>query len=111
VHEALAEKVTPPDLVVYVSADTDVLMQRIAFRDRIYERNMDREYIDELNRAYTNFFHDSQSRRSPVLALETNWLDYVHRPDDLRVVENRIRQALKLVPFQPELPLIMAGES
>jgi deoxyguanosine kinase len=111
VHEALAEKVTPPDLVVYLSADTDVLMQRIAFRDRIYERNMDREYIDELNRAYTNFFHDSQSRRSPVLALETNWLDYVHRPDDLRVVENRIRQALKLVPFQPELPLIMAGES
>src|SRR5512136_1797074 len=34
VHEALAEKIIPPDLVVYLKADTDVLMQRIASRDR-----------------------------------------------------------------------------
>jgi deoxyadenosine/deoxycytidine kinase len=56
VHEALAEKIQKPDLLVYLQASTDTLMQRIAFRDRSYERQMERSYIEELNRAYENFF-------------------------------------------------------
>jgi deoxyadenosine/deoxycytidine kinase len=107
VHEALAEKIVAPDLVVYLRADTEVLMQRIAFRDRPYERNMERAYIDELNRAYESFYADGQSRRSPVLMVDTNTLDYVRRRADLDLVENRIRQTLKMPPYQPELPLSM----
>ena len=105
VHEALAEKIPVPDLIVYLRADTDVLMQRIAMRDRPFERNMQREYIAELNQAYDHFFGDGIQRRSPVLTIETNDLDYVRRIDDLKSVEERIRQALKAVPYQPELPL------
>lgn len=104
VHEALAEKVVPPDLIIYLKADSDVLMQRIALRDRPYERNMEPGYIEELNQAYEAFFHDSQ-RRSTILTIDTNVLDYVHNPEDLKEVENRVRQALRLVPFQAELPL------
>lgn len=110
VHEALAEKIVAPDLVVYLRADTDVLMQRIAARDRTYERNMERGYIDDLNRAYDAFFANPLQRRSPVLALDTNQLDFVRRPEDLLLVENRLRQALKLTPFQPELPLNLETE-
>jgi deoxyguanosine kinase len=105
VHDALAEKIVVPNLVVYLRADTDVLMHRIASRDRPYERDMDRGYINELNQAYEDFFHDHQGRRSPVLALDTNELDYVRREQDLRLVEERVRRALKMPPFQPELPL------
>lgn len=104
VHEALAEKIPPPDLVVYLRASTDELMRRIALRDRPYERNMERGYIDELNRAYDDFF-DSQHRGAAVLTIETDDLDYVRYPKKLALVENRLRQALKLAPFQPELPL------
>jgi deoxyadenosine/deoxycytidine kinase len=109
VHEALAEKIPAPDLIIYLRADTDVLMQRIAMRDRPYERNMQREYIDELNQAYDHFFGDGIQRRSPVLTIETNELDYVRRIEDLKFVESRIRSALKTVPFQPELPLSPFG--
>jgi len=105
VHQALAEKITPPDLIIYLSADTEVLMQRIAFRDRSYERNMERTYIHELNLAYESFFSGSHQQGSPVLKLDTNHINYVQKPEDLDWVINRIRQALKLVPFQPELPL------
>jgi deoxyguanosine kinase len=105
VHEALAEKIPVPDLIVYLRADTDKLMQRITLRDRSYERNMDQDYIEQLNRAYDRFFSDAHARRSAVLVLDTNDLDYVRRPDDLKRAENRIRQALKRAPFQPELPL------
>jgi deoxyguanosine kinase len=110
VHDALAEKIPLPDLVAYLRADTDVLMQRIASRDRPYERNMDRDYIDQLNRAYDAFFLENQARNVAgnvtVLTLDTNELDYIRRADDLKWVENRVRQALKQVPFQATFPLL-----
>jgi deoxyguanosine kinase len=104
-HEALAEKIVPPDLIVYLKADTDILMQRIRMRDRSYERDMDRSYIDELNRAYEKFYAETDKRRSPVLAIDTNDLDIVRSETDLHWIEERIRQALQLPPYQQELPL------
>jgi len=110
VHDALAEKIPMPNLIVYLRAETAVLMQRIASRDRPYERNMELEYIDQLNRAYDSFFIENQARNVTsnvaVLTLDTNELDYVRRVEDLKWVENRIRQALKQVPFQASLPLM-----
>jgi deoxyguanosine kinase len=105
VHNALAEKIILPDLIVYLKAETDVLMSRIATRDRPYERNMERSYIQELNQAYDAFFADHKSRCAPVLAIDTNHLDYVHHSKDLEWVEERIKQAMKMAPYQPELPL------
>ncbi len=104
VHEALAEKMIPPALIVYLRASTDTLMQRITLRDRPYERNMERSYIAELNLAYDRFFM-SDPRKTPVLVIDSNQLDFVHNPQDLDWIENRIRQALQLPPFQPELPI------
>lgn len=104
VHEALAEKIIPPDLIVYLRADTDVLMQRISSRDRPYERQMDRGYIHELNQAYDQFFIHQADRKSPVLVIDMNHLDYVRKSDDLIVIANRIHQTLQITPFQPELP-------
>jgi deoxyguanosine kinase len=110
VHDALAEKIPLPNLIVYLRADPDVLMQRIASRDRPYERNMERDYIDELSRAYDSFFIDNHARNVgesvTVLTLDTNELDYVRKVEDLKWVENRIRQMLKQVPFQATLPMI-----
>ncbi len=110
VHDALAEKIPFPNLIVYLRADPDVLMQRIASRDRPYERNMERDYINQLNQAYDDFFINSPARNVggnvTVLTLDTNELDYVRRVEDLRWVENRIRQTLKQVPFQASLPMI-----
>jgi deoxyguanosine kinase len=80
VHEALAEKIPLPDLLVYLRADTDVLMQRIALRDRTYERNMERAY-------------------------DTNNINIVQNPEHLKQVENKIREALGITPFQPSLPM------
>jgi len=104
VHEALAEKIISPDLILYLRAQTPTLMQRINFRDRSYERDMDIEYIDLLNSTYDEFF-SSFSGDIPILTIDTDHLDYIHSQEDLKWVENRIRQALHLPPFQPELPL------
>jgi deoxyguanosine kinase len=104
VHEALAEKIIMPDLLVYLRADTSVLMQRIAMRDRSYERNMDGNYIHQLNQAYDDFFSRPYDG-TPVLVIDSNPLDFVRQPEHLNLIENRIRETLKLSPFQSELPL------
>lgn len=103
VHEALAEKIAIPDLVVYLQADTDVLMHRIAQRDRPYERQMAFDYIDILNKTYETHFMNFPAQKS--LTINTNHLDYVRNPEDFELVSQRIRQALKLTPFQESLPI------
>jgi deoxyguanosine kinase len=105
VHQALAEKISLPNLIVYLRADTETLMQRITVRDRTYERNMDKSYIEELNQVYDHFFADSHHQGVPVLRIDTDNINYIRNSEDLQSVESRIRQALRLSPFQPELPL------
>ena len=102
-HDALAEKMPRPDLLVYLRAPTDVLMQRIAQRGRSYERQMERAYIDELNRAYDEFF--AGHRQSPVLTIEAEGLDFVANPEDLRAVTDRLQSALGLGAYQTPLML------
>jgi deoxyguanosine kinase len=102
-HEALAERIPRPELIVYLRVDTDVALRRIAMRDRTYERNMDRAYIHDLNQAYEGFFGTNPPGQ--VLILDTNTLDFVARPEHLAYVANRIRDTLGIPPYQPELPL------
>ena len=104
VHDALAEKIEKPDLLVYLQASTDTLMQRIALRDRPYERQMERSYINELNLAYEDFF-SKPFDHTPVLTIDTNDLNIVQNPEHLKAMEERIRQSLSLPPFQQALPL------
>jgi deoxyguanosine kinase len=104
VHEALGEKIPKPDLLVYLQASTDTLMQRIALRDRPYERQMERDYIHELNMAYDEFF-SKPFDHTPVLKIDSNELNIIQNADHLKSVENRIRETLGLTPFQQSLPL------
>ena len=103
VHDALAERLIKPDLIVYLRVDTDTAMQRIAMRDRSYERNMDRDYIEALNEKYEQFFGGQP--RDGVLPIDTTPLDFVADPEHLDSIINRIRDALGIPPFQPQLPL------
>ena len=108
VHQALGEKIPKPDMIVYLQASTEVLMQRIAFRDRPYERQMEKSYIGELNQAYETFFEKPYDD-TPVLKIDTNALNIVQNPEHLNLIEQRIRQSLGLLPYQPVLPLSGTG--
>jgi deoxyguanosine kinase len=109
VHDALAEKIPLPDLVVYLAADTSVLMQRIAQRDRPYERSMEKSYIATLNDAYDDFF-DNYFQGVPVLRIDTNDLNFVSNPEAQGFVEKEIRERLAAAPKQEKLPLEVPGD-
>ena len=102
VHEALGEKIPKPNLIVYLQATTDTLMSRIAFRDRPYERQMERAYIDELNMAYEDFFSKPYDH-TPVLKIDTNDLNIIQNVEHIKLIENHIRESLGLSPYQPAL--------
>jgi len=84
-HGALAEHIPLPDLIVYLRASVDVLMARIARRDRPYERVMERSYITALSAAYEEFF--AGYNETPVVAIDTDELDIVARPADYSRLE------------------------
>lgn len=102
VQEALAENVRVPDLVVYLKASTETLMNRITARDRPYERNMDPGYIDSLRAAYDAFFGSYEG--ASVLAIDTNEIDFVQSAEDRDSIFARIRGALGEGPQQASLP-------
>jgi deoxyguanosine kinase len=101
VHMIIATKIPSPDLVVYLRADTEILMERIALRDRSYERAMERDYIAALGDAYDKFF--AHYALAPVLTIDTNALDFVHHPEDLRMILDRIRTKLDQGVYQKPL--------
>jgi deoxyguanosine kinase len=109
IHGALAEQVILPHLVVYLQADTDVLMARIAQRDRPYERDMDRDYIESLRQAYEGFF--ASYRDTAVIYVDTNELNIVTRPQDFSYVAGRVRSALEEGAYQRALPHLDMGTS
>lgn len=102
VHDALAENISRPDLVVFLKASTETLMNRITMRDRPYERNMEEAYIDRLRVAYDQFFASYAS--APVVTIDTNDMDFVRSTDDREAIFARIRAALGEGPRQPVLP-------
>ena len=101
VQDILAGRIPLPDLVVYLHASVDNLMERITIRDRSYERAMERDYITALARAYDAYYNNYY--KTTVLTIDTNTLDYVHQPDDLRDVVARIRAKLREGIFQEKL--------
>ena len=100
-HAAMAEKIPVPTVVIYLRATLDALMERIAMRDRPYERNMDQDYISQLSLAYEKFF--AHYTQTPVLALDTDNLNYVRNPEDLNFVLDKVRGALRKAPYQQSL--------
>ena len=79
-------------------------MNRIAHRDRPYERSMERAYIEELAVAYEDFINKAKWQQR-LLVIDTDDLDFIADPQALQYMINRIRQALQLVPYQESLPL------
>jgi deoxyadenosine/deoxycytidine kinase len=82
VYEILDDSLPRPDLVIYLHAPVDVLMERIQRRGRPYERDLDRAYLSDLQARYTDLF--SGYRETPLLMIDTSELDFAH--DDAAVL-------------------------
>jgi|TARA_Y100000588_G_scaffold78276_1_gene81797 deoxyadenosine/deoxycytidine kinase len=97
VASLLERNIIKPDLVIYLQADTDVLMKNIEKRGRNMERNVTWEYIDALNQVYTEYFFRYQD--TPLVIINTNNIDFVENENDLKEVIDYIRQPVSGTKF------------
>lgn len=105
IYARLAIDMPLPDLVVYLQAPSDVLLQRIARRGIRYEQQIEREYLEKLQEAYARFFLAYDT--SPLLIVNAAEADFVNNEEDYsQLFEqiNRVRRGrhyfnpLKTVP-------------
>ena len=81
-------KAPKPDLVIFLQANTEVLLDRISKRGRDYEAFMDPDYLDSVNKAFNNFFFLYSD--TPLLVINTNEIDFVEKKCDLEELINKI---------------------
>ena len=93
IYEALRPQAPGPDLVIYLQAPIDVLLERIERRGIRYEQHIEREYLEKLQEAYARFFHDYDA--SPLLIVNAAQADFISNERDyLQLLEQvqRIRR-------------------
>ena len=80
VYAKLDVQAPKPDLVVYLQAPVDVLLERIAKRGIRYEQQIERSYLERLNEAYARFFHEYES--APLLIVNAASIDPINNESD-----------------------------
>ena len=80
VYQHLVFDAPKPDLVIYLQAPTEVLLQRIQKRGIPSEQMIESEYLNQLNRAYTEFFHYYSD--SKLLIVNSAEIDLVANDED-----------------------------
>jgi deoxyadenosine/deoxycytidine kinase len=89
-YEMLEAQVPKADLVIFLQADTRVLIDRIKRRRRDFETEISEAYVNEVNKAYNYyFFHYTQT---PLLVIDTTQIDFVHQQEHLDELVEQIRK-------------------
>ncbi|MFN2371891.1 MAG: deoxynucleoside kinase [Candidatus Krumholzibacteriia bacterium] len=86
----LEQRVMKPDLVIYLQARTEVLLQRIHWRGRSFEQDMEPGYLEALGAAYSYYFH--HYKESPLLVVNTDNLDFVNVPGDFELLHEQLAE-------------------
>lgn len=77
-----------PDLVVYLQAPVETLVQRVRKRGNPIESGISEEYLRVLSEAYTSYFHHYSD--SPLLIVNSERLNFVDKPEHLDMLLERM---------------------
>lgn len=84
VYRQLSPNVPQPDLVIYLQASAEVLMQRVRRRGVDFERNIEPEYLERLCDAYARFFFSYMD--APLLMVNATDINLVDSDEDYNVL-------------------------
>lgn len=91
IYAILKENIRTPDLVLFLQAPTDLLMKRIRTRGREFERDIEPEYLEAVNKAFGTFTY--QFDGCPVLIVDTSRVDLAHHEVE---VEDVLRAMMRV---------------
>ncbi|MGE5240420.1 MAG: deoxynucleoside kinase [Bacteroidota bacterium] len=90
VYAQMSLSLPAPDLVIYLQAPVDVLVERVRRRGVEYERLIEREYLQTLVDAYTQFFHHYTA--APLLVVNAERINIVDSDADFQMLLTHIRK-------------------
>jgi deoxyadenosine/deoxycytidine kinase len=90
VYALIGGRTVRPDLVVYLQARHDVLLARIRRRGRAIERNLDPAYLEQVSKAYNDFFFHFED--APLLVVNTSDVDLVGSTREMDALVSLIRR-------------------
>ena len=82
IYDLVRPQLLEPDLVIYLHAHPDTLMERLHKRGRTYENTVEREYLEELTQGYNHFF--THYDETPLLILDTSHVNFETHEDDFQ---------------------------
>lgn len=88
VYAQLKPRAPTPDLVIYLQASAETLIERVRRRGVAYERDIADEYLVRLAETYARFFY--QYNAAPVLIVNSENLNFVDQPGDFDLLLGRI---------------------
>ncbi|HPM41546.1 MAG TPA: deoxynucleoside kinase [bacterium] len=88
VFNLLRGQLPKPDLVIYLRADSKVLVSRIKKRGYDYERPISADYLENLTDSYNRYFLNYSE--TPLLVVDTSNQNYLENPDDFAVLKRAI---------------------
>lgn len=88
IYAQIKPQAVTPDLVIYLQASTETLIERVKRRGVSYERMISEEYLLRLAESYARFFY--QYEAAPVLIINSENLNFVDSPGDFDLLLQRI---------------------
>lgn len=88
VYASLKPRAPTPDLVIYLQASPETLVERVRQRGVAYERGIPDEYLVRLAEIYARFFY--QYEAAPVLIVNSENLNFVDQPGDFDLLLERV---------------------
>ena len=84
--ETMVEYLRKPDLIIFLQAPVEYLLDRILQRGRDYEQTIDRDYLNELNAAYDRWADEAEETGLRVLRVNTVNKNFEKRKTDLNTI-------------------------
>ena len=91
-YRSISAFLPPPTIIIYLQADVDTLLGRIATRGRDFEQQIAPEYLAGLNLLYDEWVEDWTA--CPVLRVRVDGIDFQHNSEDYQSIVTRLRDVL-----------------
>jgi deoxyadenosine/deoxycytidine kinase len=90
IYALLKKDIIYPDLLIYLQANLDTIIERIQKRGRNYEKGISEEYIRLLIQSYNEYFFHLHS--CPVLIVNANEVDFIKFPEHFKLLKEEIKK-------------------
>ncbi|WFD09987.1 deoxynucleoside kinase [Tepidibacter hydrothermalis] len=101
VYDIFVNELPQSDIIIHLNSNTDTLMKKIALRDRNFERQMDRNYIDNLREEYEYYFNERSLKhyfgeKTPIIInVDNTNMDFINCQKDREWIIEQVKNSIK----------------